>query len=188
MERQTLKCFKQPKFQNINVQRGHTSCTLSATFQHFWVVSPSVTCYNWGGFPERGSGVIRRGVISWVCGSVNGEHVCQITERFPSFYCLSATSLKKNNALQLLHTDITTNNIDIAFITETWFTTKQFDPAVTLNDLTCSVQTVKVELAVVYAFMCEVTQTCQGPEMKMRETVRHSGEGAIFFRRGEHCL
>ena len=25
-------------------------------------------------------------------------------------------------------------------------------------------------------------QTCQGPEMKMRETVRHSGEGAIFFR------
>jgi len=27
-------------------------------------------------------------------------------------------------------------------------------------------------------------QTCQGPEMKMRETVRHSGEGAIFFGGG----
>ena len=24
------------------------------------------------------------------------------------------------------------------------------------------------------------SQTCQGPEMKMRETVRHSGEGAVF--------
>jgi len=33
-------------------------------------------------------------------------------------------------------------------------------------------------------------QTCQGPEMKMREgeTVRHSGKGAIFFGGGEHCL
>jgi len=102
MERQTLKCFKQPKFQNINVSRGHTSCTLSTTFQHFWVVSPSVTCYNWGGFPERGSGVIRRGVISWVCGSVNGEHVCQITERFPSFYCLSATILKKEQCTPIV--------------------------------------------------------------------------------------
>jgi len=26
----------------------------------------------------------------------------------------------------------------------------------------------------------ELNQTCQGSEMKMRETVRHSGEGAIF--------
>jgi len=31
-------------------------------------------------------------------------------------------------------------------------------------------------------------QTCQGPEMKRRETVRHSGEGAIFFRGGEDAL
>jgi len=32
-------------------------------------------------------------------------------------------------------------------------------------------------------------QTCQGPEMKMCETVRHSGEGAIFRGGGrEHCL
>jgi len=30
-------------------------------------------------------------------------------------------------------------------------------------------------------------QTCQGPEMKMRETVRHSGEGAIFFRESTAC-
>ena len=28
------------------------------------------------------------------------------------------------------------------------------------------------------------SQTCQGPEMKMRETVRHSGEAAIFSRGG----
>ena len=27
-------------------------------------------------------------------------------------------------------------------------------------------------------------QTCQGPEMKMRETVCHSGKGAIFFGGG----
>jgi len=32
-------------------------------------------------------------------------------------------------------------------------------------------------------------QTCQGPKMKMRETVCHSGEGAIFSGGGEkHCL
>ena len=33
----------------------------------------------------------------------------------------------------------------------------------------------------------QTVQTCQGPEMKMFETVHHSGEGAIFFA-GEHCL
>ena len=31
-------------------------------------------------------------------------------------------------------------------------------------------------------------QTCQGPEMKMRETVRHSGKGAIFSRGEEAAL
>jgi len=33
-------------------------------------------------------------------------------------------------------------------------------------------------------------QTCQGPEMKMRETIRHLGEGAIFSagRGREPCL
>ena len=30
-------------------------------------------------------------------------------------------------------------------------------------------------------------QTCQGPEMKMRETARHSGEGAIFFGGSTAC-
>jgi len=39
----------------------------------------------------------------------------------------------------------------------------------------------------VLQFLVVVSQTCQGPEMKMRETVRHSGKGAIFFG-GEHCL
>ena len=33
----------------------------------------------------------------------------------------------------------------------------------------------------------QTVETCQGPEMKMCETVHHSEEGAIFFA-GEHCL
>jgi len=36
-----------------------------------------------------------------------------------------------------------------------------------------------------FLFGCEPRiQTCQGPEMKMRETVRHSGKGAIFSGEG----
>ena len=34
------------------------------------------------------------------------------------------------------------------------------------------------------AATCLLMQTCQGPEMKMLETVRHSGEGAIFSEGG----
>jgi len=34
------------------------------------------------------------------------------------------------------------------------------------------------------AATCLLIQTCQGPEMKMLETVRHSEEGAIFSEGG----
>jgi len=108
------------------------------TFQHLWAVSSLVTCYNLGGFPERGSGVIDRGrggVISWMCGSPSGENKCQITERFLAFYCLNATGTMHSSCCILISLT-SNNNIDrpIAFTTETWLTTKQSDSAATLND------------------------------------------------------
>ena len=37
------------------------------------------------------------------------------------------------------------------------------------------------KLLIIVVILIDRLQACQGPEMKMRETVRHSGEGAILF-------
>ena len=49
-------------------------------------------------------------------------------------YCVNATSLKKNNALQLLQSDILSHNVDIILITETWFSSKQADTVLSLQN------------------------------------------------------
>jgi len=49
-----------------------------------------------------------------------------------TFCCINATSLKKKNALQLLHTNVLSHNCDFVLIDETWFTDKQNDTELSL--------------------------------------------------------
>jgi len=59
---------------------------------------------------------------------VDSNHVwLDCSCNYPTFYCINATSLKKNNALQLLHTDALNHNTDLILVDETWFTDKQRD-------------------------------------------------------------
>ena len=51
-----------------------------------------------------------------------------------SVYFVNATSLAKPNAIQLLSTDITTNNIHIALVAETWFDYKVTDDLVSIDN------------------------------------------------------
>jgi len=46
----------------------------------------------------------------------------------------------KNNALQLLSTDVLNHNADLIRVNETWFTDKQKDADVSLPALICFVQ------------------------------------------------
>jgi len=64
---------------------------------------------------------------------VDSNHVwLDCSCNYPIFYCINATSLKKNNALQLLHTDALNHNADFILVDETWFTDKQCDADVSL--------------------------------------------------------
>jgi len=53
-----------------------------------------------------------------------------------SVYFVNATSLAKPDAIQLLSTDITTNNIHIALVAEIWFDNKVTDDLVSINNYT----------------------------------------------------
>lgn len=51
----------------------------------------------------------------------------------PRIFVVNARSLAKNNAVQLLHTDLTALDIDIAAITETWLHKVHSDSSVAIN-------------------------------------------------------
>ena len=44
-----------------------------------------------------------------------------------TFILINATSLAKNNAVQLLHSEIISYKIDVAIVIETWFSDKHLD-------------------------------------------------------------
>ena len=51
----------------------------------------------------------------------------------PTFYVFNSRSLAKNDALEHLYIELKENNVDIAIITETWFTQIHADETFTLN-------------------------------------------------------
>ena len=53
--------------------------------------------------------------------------------QYLSFYLLNPTSLAKLNAVQLLHSDLVSHNVDIALISKTWFGDRHTDDSVSMD-------------------------------------------------------